>query len=208
MLRVILAGVAGVVFVVAAVNLFRSDNGSDSSTPTSTTPATGEGSTTSSSIGVPGATTTSSIGATPTSPPTARRGIEGFSPIAFAITTGNGERRNWCALLATTDEQRSKGLMGQSDLGGYDGMIFRFDTDTQASFYMANVPVPLSVAWFGVDGKYVSSATMEVCTTDANQCPRYTATAPYRYALEVKAGDLEAVGVGAGSSFGAGGPCA
>ena len=60
-----------------------------------------------------------------------RARITGFGEQAFSIEPrgqlGSGSLR--CALVATTDEQLSRGLMGRRDLGGYDGMIFRFATD-------------------------------------------------------------------------------
>lgn len=187
MTRVVLAFIAGVVFVIAALALFRNDDNEIASEDTQAE-----------------TTTTSAIAPSTT---VVRRGIEGFEPIAFAVTTASGERRNWCGLLAQSEEQLNKGLMGQTDIGGYDGMIFRFAEDVQSAFYMANVPVPLDIAWFDAAGKFVSSTRMEVCTVDPNRCPRYNATAPYRYAIEVKADSMDEIGIGEGSSFGAGGPC-
>ena len=38
-----------------------------------------------------------------------------------------------CALLAATVQQQNQGLMGRTDLSGYDGMLFRFDATPRAS---------------------------------------------------------------------------
>ena len=55
----------------------------------------------------------------------------------------------WCMLLAATQAQHNRGLMQVTDptLGGYDGMVFRFDTDVKDRFYMRNTPMPLSIAF-------------------------------------------------------------
>ncbi len=97
--------------------------------------------------------------------------------------------------------------MRKTDLGGYDAMIFRFPGETAAPFYMANVPVPLSIAWFAADGRFVSSTDMPVCGDDPARCPRFRATAPYRFAVEVLQGSLDDMGIGPGSSISVNGPC-
>jgi uncharacterized membrane protein (UPF0127 family) len=97
--------------------------------------------------------------------------------------------------------------MGRHDLGGYDGMLFRFPGDTTTRFYMRNTPLPLSVAWFDGAGRYVSQADMSPCA-DVDGCPEYAASAPYRTALEVPQGHLATLGVAAGSTITIGGACA
>jgi uncharacterized membrane protein (UPF0127 family) len=124
--------------------------------------------------------------------------VGGFGRQAFSIeslriqrATGNAH----CALLAVTDAQISRGLMGRRDLGGYDAMIFRFASDTSGPFTMRNTLIPLSIAWFDASGRLVDQAEMEPCP-DRISCPSYYADAPYRYALETRAGGLGALGVG------------
>jgi uncharacterized membrane protein (UPF0127 family) len=127
--------------------------------------------------------------------------VPGFGEIAFRID--GGPRRH--ALLADSSDQHSEGLKGRRDLAGYDGMIFRFARDTNGSFYMQDTPLPLSIAWFDAAGRFVSATDMEPClgTTD---CPLYSATGPYRYALEVPQGDLEKLEIGPGSRLELEGP--
>lgn len=134
-----------------------------------------------------------------------RQPITGFGEIAYRINTMPAATR--CALLAETAEQHGKGLMRVTDLGGYDGMLFVFSSDTTSSFYMKDTPMPLSIAWFDSGGRFVSATDMEPCLNQA-QCPLYNAPGTYRYALEVPRGGLEALGVGAGSVISVGGPCA
>ncbi len=139
-----------------------------------------------------------------------RARVPGFEEVAFRIrpapASGRDEAREMCALLAESSEQHARGLMGRRDLAGYDGMVFRFPRDQSGPFYMRNVPVPLSVAWFDSAGRFVSSAEMAPCG-DQDDCPRYFSSRPYRFALEVPGGGLEGVGVGPGAELIVGGNC-
>jgi uncharacterized membrane protein (UPF0127 family) len=136
--------------------------------------------------------------------PAGRTPIDGFGSVAYRVQGGPGvpgeEATERCALLAATSEQHQRGLMGRTDLGGYDGMLFRFDADTTTSFYMKDTLIPLSIAWFDADGLFVSATDMEPCP-DRVGCPTYGAAAPYRYALEVAKGGLPALGIGPGAQL-------
>lgn len=133
-----------------------------------------------------------------------------FGEVAFRITPAAGAglpaTTEHCALLAETEQQHQKGLMGRRDLGGYDAMVFRFAGDTSGSFYMRNVPIPLSIAWFDSSGRLVSTAEMEPCP-DREGCPQYFATSPYRFALEVEKGGLGRLGVAPNAVLELGGDC-
>jgi uncharacterized membrane protein (UPF0127 family) len=96
--------------------------------------------------------------------------------------------------------------MGRRDLAGYDAMIFRFASDTTGAFYMRDVPVGLSIAWYESDGSFVSSTNMAPCA-DVPDCPTYGPAGPYRYAIEVLQGGLEPLGATAGSVLTLGGDC-
>lgn len=130
--------------------------------------------------------------------------IAPFGEIAFRVDRMAAAER--CALLAQNDQQRSRGLMNQMSLSGYDGMLFVFEADTRGSFYMKDTPLPLSIAWFDASGRFVSATDMEPCLAQP-ECPLYSPAGPYRYALEVPKGDLEALGIGPGSTITVGGSC-
>ena len=130
--------------------------------------------------------------------------IEGFGEIRYRVDRMEAAER--CALLAQTDEQRSRGLMNRMDLGGYDGMLFVFAEDTRGTFWMKDTPLPLSIAWFDSSGRFVSATDMEPCIGKPD-CPLYSATGAYRYALEVPKGGLEPLGIGPGSTIDVGGAC-
>lgn len=137
-------------------------------------------------------------------------GALGFGQVAFRVTPPASAvlppSGQLCALLADTDELRARGLMGRHDLAGYDAMVFRFDQDTTSPFFMRNVPVALSVAWFDAGGRFVSAADMQPCP-DQDGCPLYQPAGPYRLAMEVLGGGLTRLGVQEGSRVAVGGSC-
>ena len=144
----------------------------------------------------------------PADPKLVQAEVPGFGEIAVQISAAGAASPSAarCALLAATEAQREKGLMGVTDLKGYVGMVFRFAGDTQSGFYMKNTPMPLSIAWFRADGTFVSSADMAPCG-DRNDCPIYGASGSYRYALEVPQGQLASLGIGPGSILQLSGTC-
>lgn len=97
-------------------------------------------------------------------------------------------------LLAIADNPglRAQGLMGVTDLGNLDGMLFfwRHDGD---SFWMKDTLIPLDIVWFNEDGTYKDRTSMVPCTE--TPCPRY---APddfdFRFAIEAPTGTLDWVG--------------
>lgn len=131
-----------------------------------------------------------------------------FGEIAFQVTPGAGlpATTQRCAQLAETEQQHQRGLMGRRGLGGYDAMVFRFATDTSGTFYMRNVPIALSIAWFDAGGRLVSTADMDPCP-DQEGCPQYPPAGPYRFALEVEKGGLGRLGVTRSAVLHLGGAC-
>jgi uncharacterized membrane protein (UPF0127 family) len=133
----------------------------------------------------------------------------GFEEVAIAVEPGNGGAvRSWCLLAARTGAQRANGMIGVEDLQGYDGMAFLYPEDVQNPYHMRGVPRPLSIAWFDADGEVVSTAEMEPSATGDEDAPLYTATGPYRFAIEVFQGGLDELGIVDGSRVTFAGPCA
>ena len=131
----------------------------------------------------------------------------GYPEIGFRIEGGSANATAArCALLAETAAQQARGLMERTDLGGYDGMLFKFPTDHTGEFYMLNTPLPLSIAFFDASGRFVSTVDMAPCI-HMPTCPTYGAARPYRWALEVPQGALPQLAVGPGTRLVAGGPC-
>jgi uncharacterized membrane protein (UPF0127 family) len=125
----------------------------------------------------------------------------GFELVGGRVTAADGETCDVCLWLAADPAARSQGLMGVTDLGAADGMVFRWDEPTTGTFWMRNTPLPLSIAFFGADGSFVSASDMTPClppTSDA-ACTRYGAAGAYRYAVEVPLGTLGSLAIGPGS---------
>ncbi len=131
-----------------------------------------------------------------------------FGEIGFRIVGGTAAQVTAarCALLAETEAQQSLGLMNRRDISGYDGMLFKFASDTETTFYMKDTPLPLSIAFFDAAGQFVSTADMAPCIHQSS-CPAYSADRPYRWALEVPQGALPRLAIGPGTRLVAGGPC-
>lgn len=125
---------------------------------------------------------------------------------AISITDQAGKVVGCCVMTAVTVAQRERGLMQLRDFGGYSGMLFVWQSDTDSGFWMRNTPTALSIAWFAADGSFVSSAEMAPCA-DVETCPTYNPTGSYRFALEVPKGDLAKLGIGPGSTLAVGGRC-
>jgi len=138
----------------------------------------------------------------------AREILDGFDEIAITVRPADGSALlAWCLLAALQAEQRARGLMEVTDLKGYPGMLFLYDTDVQSAFWMRNTPMPLSIAWFDADGNLVSTSDMAPCD-DRDDCPIYGSAGPYRSAIEVPQGELAGLGIGAGATISIGGTCA
>ncbi|HUE58965.1 MAG TPA: DUF192 domain-containing protein [Acidimicrobiales bacterium] len=139
------------------------------------------------------------------------KALTGFGATFVTVSAGAGlhtPRRPFCMLLATTTAQQDKGLMNQTSLHGFAGMVFQFAHPTQVAFFMKDTVIPLSIAWFRADGTFLSSTSMEPCPPAEFVCPTYSAGATYQLAIEAAKGSLTSLGIGPGSSVQLSGPCA
>jgi uncharacterized membrane protein (UPF0127 family) len=100
------------------------------------------------------------------------------------------------AEVADSDPERETGLMNRTSLDEDGGMLFVFDEDVQAAFWMKDTLIPLSIAFIAADGEIVTIRDMEPCKADP--CPVYGSDAPYRSALEVNQGAFGKWGVEVG----------
>ncbi len=125
--------------------------------------------------------------------------LDGFGEMAVAIDPGDGRGLlAWCLLAARNAEERSRGMIGVEDLQGYSGMVFIYQEDTQNSYHMRGVPMPLSIGWFAADGLVVATSDMEPCLGQ-EICPSYSSGAVYRFSIEVPQGRLDDLGIVEGS---------
>ncbi len=99
--------------------------------------------------------------------------------------------------VARTEAQKEHGLMGRTNLGPRDGMIFVFDRDQRLSFWMKNTPTPLSIAFLSAEGRVLQIEDMEPFSETIIQS-RLSA----RYALEMRKGAFADLGITEGTTIG------
>jgi uncharacterized membrane protein (UPF0127 family) len=146
-------------------------------------------------------TTTVTVSIPPHAGP--RQAIPGFGEVTVVVHRSDGSTRTWCLLLADTDKLQEQGLMQVTDpaLGGYDGMLFAFPSDTAGDFWMKDTLLPLSIVWSRADGTTAGIADMPPCPADTKDCPTYGPHTAYRYAIEVPEGGLARLGIDHGSTL-------
>jgi uncharacterized protein len=98
------------------------------------------------------------------------------------------------AEVASTNEEREKGLMYRDAVPDGTGMLFVFPDNQVRSFWMANTYVPLDLAYMDPSFKIVDIVQMAPLVTDT-----YPSDAPAMYALEVRQGWLAAHGIEVGA---------
>lgn len=88
--------------------------------------------------------------------------------------------------------QRNEGLMHVSDedMPDNQGMLFVFDNEQILSFWMRNTYIPLDIAYARTDGTIVTIDQMEPLNLIG-----VSSILPARFALEMKAGTLERLGI-------------
>jgi uncharacterized membrane protein (UPF0127 family) len=176
-----------------------------STAPDETTTAAPTTTTTGAPVAAPSTTSRPAVrSTTPTTTPSSTcprpapgSDFESFGSTEIVIQDAGGPHRS-CTLTADNNAQWQRGLMAQDDLDGYAAMIVRFPSDAPRSFWMRNTRIPLSIAFFDGQGRFVSSADMAPCG-DRSDCPSYRSEGPAQFALEVPQGGLAAVGAGPGS---------
>jgi uncharacterized protein len=114
---------------------------------------------------------------------------------AVVVSTPGGPVRVEVAVADTVAEQR-RGLQGVSSLAPDAGMAFLFDGPASGAFWMKDTPLPLSIAFWGRDGRISAIMDMAPCRTDP--CPTYRPRRPFVGALEVHQGFFARHGIGPG----------
>ncbi|WP_372998185.1 DUF192 domain-containing protein [Marinobacter sp.] len=93
--------------------------------------------------------------------------------------------------VASTAEQRRKGLMGRTSLAPDAGMLFEYQEPREAShgFWMYQTLIPLDIAYLNRDGVIGSIREMVPCSSaNGSGCPTYPAGVPFIKAVEMNAG--------------------
>jgi uncharacterized protein len=137
----------------------------------------------------PSSTSTTSAATTTTTATEIPEQLVGFDITEIVLASVEAAPRTLEVAVADDPAEQQQGLMNVADLGDLDGMLFVFAEDTASGFWMKDTLIPLDIAYFSADGRYVDSLTMEPCREDP--CPLYHAAGAYRYAVEVAAGDFD-----------------
>jgi hypothetical protein len=129
--------------------------------------------------------------ATPTAVPTA-------TPTGPRVVIGGVA---FDAEVADTSAKRVRGLSGRESLPEQTGMLFVFEFGSVSSFWMKGMRFPLDFVWIGSEC-VVADVTENVPnpapdTADA-LLPLYRPDAPSSFAFEIKAGEIEALGIEVG----------
>jgi uncharacterized protein len=112
------------------------------------------------------------------------------------FTTAWGAVRTSLLEVADVEAEWEHGLMGRTELAPNSGMVFVYDGETNAPFWMKDTLIPLSIAVWGDDGRVVDILEMEPCT--AEPCTVYTPRTSYTRALEMHAGWFDKHGIQTG----------
>lgn len=140
----------------------------------------------------PSLTVTSTAGAPSASPsPTSIAG----APSTAVFTTSTGDTVALSIEVADTPEERAVGLMNRESMPEDSGMLFDFQEEVQAAFWMKNTLLPLSIAFIDKSGVIVHIEDMEPQTEDLHYSPSL-----YRYAIEAKQGWYEENGIVVGDT--------
>jgi uncharacterized membrane protein (UPF0127 family) len=99
--------------------------------------------------------------------------------------------------LATTPDERSRGLMFRTSLPEDAGMLFVFEQQSSGAFWMRNTLIPLSIAYIDRDGTVLDIQDMQP-EVPGQPTPTYPPAKPYWYALEVNQGWYAENGVAIG----------
>jgi uncharacterized membrane protein (UPF0127 family) len=100
------------------------------------------------------------------------------------------------AEVASTDAQRSTGLMHRRMLPENRGMLFIFPDVAMHGMWMMNTYVPLSVAFIDREGRIINIEDMQPQTQNS-----HTAAKPAKYALEMNLGWFAKRGIKPGAKI-------
>jgi uncharacterized membrane protein (UPF0127 family) len=93
--------------------------------------------------------------------------------------------------IASTDEQRIKGLSGIEELKENEGMLFLFDEPSKQGFWMNKMYIPIDIIWLDSSNKVVHiEKQLEPCKLFL-ACPVYNPQVDSLYVLELQSGFVD-----------------
>jgi uncharacterized membrane protein (UPF0127 family) len=95
------------------------------------------------------------------------------------------------AYIASTDEQRVKGLSVKDSLAENEAMLFVFDYESDHTFWMKNMKFPIDIIWIDSDKSVVHiEPNLQPCNSELF-CPTYKPIGESLYVLETTGGFAE-----------------
>jgi uncharacterized membrane protein (UPF0127 family) len=92
--------------------------------------------------------------------------------------------------IASTNDQRSKGLAVKDDLKESEAMLFVFSKENEYGFWMKGMKFPIDIIWLDNNREVVHvEHSLEPCGPDS--CPTYKPDSEALYVLETVAGFAE-----------------
>ncbi len=119
-----------------------------------------------------------------------RHPVSGLAVIPLTVS-GDGQRHVFRVEVADTGESQARGLMFRTELGPDEGMIFPYEGTTAQSFWMKNTPLPLDIAFIGLDHRISNIAAM---ATPYSLEPIYS-VGPVLGVLELRGGRTAELGI-------------
>jgi uncharacterized membrane protein (UPF0127 family) len=96
--------------------------------------------------------------------------------------------------IADEPDERTQGLMGVTDLPADEGMAFLYESPADATFWMKDTLIPLSIAFVDGDNRIVTIREMTPCAA-GDPCPTYASGEPYALAIEAGTGWFDDHGI-------------
>jgi uncharacterized protein len=127
--------------------------------------------------------------------PDARGSAAAAAAVPVVVLRASGRALPIRVELATTEDQRERGLMYRNRLDPDSGMLFIFDHEAPLTFWMKNTLIPLDIIFIGRDRKILGIVANAAPETEN---PRRV-DGLSRYVLEIGGGLSDRLGVTPGS---------
>ena len=118
------------------------------------------------------------------------------APAESLIVHAGGSAYRFEIELATTPDQRERGLMYRKSLGANAGMLFMYPDEEPVAFWMKNTLIPLDMLFIKADGQIVhvarNAAPLDETPIASGQ--------PVRAVLEINGGAADALGIKEGDT--------
>ncbi len=103
--------------------------------------------------------------------------------------------------LAKQEEQQLRGLMGRTELGDDEGMLFVYKEPHILRFWMKGMKIPISIGFFDEHKVLINIMEMPLPEKNERLFKRYYSSKAALYALEMPSGWFDRYNIVPGASF-------